>query len=99
MAHREIVPHVTHDLRARPLDDHQREAIDAHLNIVFAALAVTRLIEARTGWSIKKFVQTARRYRTVQIRACNQLSPPSIRSPQSYARPSLRSPDRRCALI
>jgi hypothetical protein len=25
---------------------------------VFAALAVTRLIENRTGWSIMKFVQT-----------------------------------------
>ena len=58
-----------HDLHARPIYHHKRESIDAHLNIVFAALAVTRLIEARTGWSIKKFVQTARRYRTVQIRA------------------------------
>jgi hypothetical protein len=36
---------------------------------VFAALAVTRLVEASTGWSIKKFVRTTRRYRTVQIRA------------------------------
>ena len=36
---------------------------------MFAALAVTRLIEDRTGWSIKKFVRTARRYRTVEIRA------------------------------
>ena len=62
-----------HDLRARPIYHHKRESIDAHLNIVFAALAVTRLIEARTSWSIKKFVQTARRYRTVQIRAGNQL--------------------------
>ncbi len=62
-----------HDLRARPIYHHKRESIDAHLNIVFAALAVTRLIEARTGWSIKKFVQTARRYRTVEIRAGNQL--------------------------
>lgn len=62
-----------HDLRARPIYHHKRESIDAHLNIVFAALAVTRLIKARTGWSIKKFVQTARRYRTVQIRAGNQL--------------------------
>ena len=25
--------------------------------------------EARTGWSIKRFVRTARRYRTIQIRA------------------------------
>lgn len=62
-----------HDLRARPIYHHKRESIDAHINIVFAALAITRLIEARTGWSIKKFVQTARRYRTVQIRAGTHL--------------------------
>ncbi|MGH8583352.1 MAG: IS1634 family transposase [Gammaproteobacteria bacterium] len=62
-----------HDLRARPIYHHKRESIDAHLAIVFASLAVTRLIEARTGWSIKKFVQTTRRYRTVQIRAAGQL--------------------------
>ena len=36
---------------------------------MFAALAVSRWIEARTGWSIKKFVRTARRYRTVEIQA------------------------------
>jgi hypothetical protein len=58
-----------HDLKARPIYYHTRESIEAHRTIVFAALAVTRLIEDRTGWSIKKFVRTARRYRTVQIRA------------------------------
>jgi hypothetical protein len=36
---------------------------------VFTALAVSHRIEHQTGWSIKKFVRTARRYRTVQIRA------------------------------
>jgi hypothetical protein len=36
---------------------------------VFAALAVTRWIESETGWSIKRFVRTARRYRTVTIQA------------------------------
>jgi hypothetical protein len=36
---------------------------------VFAALAVSRWIEARTGWSIRKFVKTARHYRTVDIQA------------------------------
>lgn len=56
-----------HDLRARPIYHHKRESIDAHLTVVFAALAVTRFIETRTGWSIKKFVRTARRYRTVRI--------------------------------
>ncbi len=39
--------------------------VDAHLATVFAALAVTRFIEARTGWSIKRFVRIARRYRTI----------------------------------
>jgi len=61
-----------HDLRARPIYHRKRDSIQAHLSVVFAALAVTRLIEDRTGWSIKKFVRTTRRYRTVQIRAGNQ---------------------------
>ena len=30
-------------------------------------------VEERTGWSIRRFVRTARRYRTVQIRAGQQL--------------------------
>ena len=58
-----------HDLRARPIYHRKRDSIEAHLTVVFAALAVTRFIEDRTGWSIKKFVRTARRYRTIQIRA------------------------------
>jgi hypothetical protein len=36
---------------------------------VLAALAVSRWIEAATGWSIRRFVRTARRYRTIQIQA------------------------------
>jgi hypothetical protein len=57
-----------HDLSARPIYARKRESIEAHLTVVFAALAITRLIEDRTGWTIKKFVRTARRYRTVEIR-------------------------------
>jgi hypothetical protein len=62
-----------HDLAARPIYHHKRESIEAHLTIGFAALAVGRLVEDRTGWSIRRFVRTARRYRTVQIRAGSQL--------------------------
>jgi hypothetical protein len=36
---------------------------------VFAALAVTRHVENAAGWTIKRFVRTTLRYRTVQIRA------------------------------
>ena len=62
-----------HDLAARPIYHHKRESIEAHLSVVFAALAVTRLLEETTGWSIRRFVRTARRYRTVQILAGTQL--------------------------
>jgi hypothetical protein len=62
-----------HDLAARPIYHHKRESIEAHLTVVFAALAVSRLVEERTGWSIRRFVRTARRYRTVQIRAGKQI--------------------------
>jgi hypothetical protein len=58
-----------HDLQARPIYHRTRDSIEAHLSVVFAALAVSRWTEARTGWSIKKFVRTARRYRIIEIRA------------------------------
>ena len=55
------------DLKARPIYHRKAESIDAHLTIVIAAMAVAHSIETITGWSIKKFVRTARRYRTMQI--------------------------------
>jgi transposase len=58
-----------HDLQARPIYHRTRDSIDAHLTVVFAALAVSHWIERQTGWSIKKFIRSARRYRTVTIRA------------------------------
>src|SRR4051812_12280097 len=61
-----------HDLQARPIYHHKRESIEAHLTVVFAAMAVSHYIETQTGWSIKKFVRAARRYRTVQIKAGRQ---------------------------
>jgi hypothetical protein len=60
------------DLEARPVYHRKRDSIEAHLTIVFAALAVGRWIEAQTGWSIRKFVKTARRYRTIEIQAGRQ---------------------------
>jgi hypothetical protein len=51
------------DLQARPIYHRKRDSIEAHLTIV------SRWIEHQTGWSIRKFVKTARRYRTIQIQA------------------------------
>ena len=80
------------DLQARPIYHRIRDSIEAHLTIVFAALAVSRWIEHQTRWSIRKFVKTARRYRTVQIQAgpCTS-SPPPTPSPTTCARPSTPS--------
>ena len=58
-----------HGLQARPVYHRKRDSIEAHLTIVFAALAVSRWIEDQTGWTIRKFVRTARRYRTIEIQA------------------------------
>lgn len=55
------------DLRARPVFHHEREAIEAHLTVVFAALAVSRYLQTRSGVSIKKLVQTLRAARSATI--------------------------------
>ncbi|MDI3329977.1 MAG: IS1634 family transposase [Micrococcus sp.] len=46
------------DLKARPIFHHTREAIDAHLTIVFCALAVARHLQAATGLSLRKILNT-----------------------------------------
>jgi hypothetical protein len=58
-----------HDLQARPIYHHLRDTIEARQTFVFAALAVSRWIEHQTGWSICKFVKSARLYRTIEIQA------------------------------
>jgi transposase len=55
------------DLRARPIFHRERDAIEAHLTVVFAALAVSRHLQDATGASIKKLVRTLRPLRTVHI--------------------------------
>lgn len=55
------------DLRARPVFHHERDSIEAHLTIVFAALALSRHLQDLTEVSIKKIVQTLRPLRTVTV--------------------------------
>jgi hypothetical protein len=80
------------DLQARPIHHRQRDSIEAHLTIVVAAPAVSRWIGAQTGWSIRKFVKTARRYRTTRSRPGGRPSPPSTLSLTTSAKPSKPSP-------
>jgi Transposase DDE domain len=70
------------DLRARPIFHRERDAIEAHLTIVFAALAVSRHLQDATGVSIKKLVRTLRPLRTVRI---NVAGHPITAAPQITA--------------
>ena len=56
-----------HDLRARPIFHHQREAIEAHLTVVMAALAVARYLQDTTGISIARIVRELRGLQEVTI--------------------------------
>jgi transposase len=52
------------DLKARPIFHQKRDSIEAHLTVVFAALAIGKLIENQTGISIKRFVNSVRPIRS-----------------------------------
>jgi hypothetical protein len=79
------------DLQIRPVYHRKRESIEAHLSIVLAALAVSRCIEHQTGWSIRKFVQTASRYAPFRSRPGRAPSPPPTPSQTTSANASIRS--------
>ena len=49
------------DLQARPMFHHTRDAIEAHLTIVFTALAIARYLQNQTGYSIRKIIRTLKR--------------------------------------
>jgi Transposase DDE domain len=72
------------DLQARPMFHRQRDAIDAHLTIVFTALAVAHAIQQRTGLAIGKVVKQLRPLRsaTIVINGAQQDFPPEIPGPQ-----------------
>lgn len=60
------------DLRARPIFHRTRESIEAHLTIVFTALALARYMQAATGLSLKRIIATLRPIRAALIRAGGQ---------------------------
>ncbi len=68
------------DLRARPMFHHRREAIEAHLTIVFTALAVSREVQNRTGLAIRNVIRQLRPLRsaTVAINGATQTLPPAV---------------------
>ena len=60
-------------------------------NAVFAALAIDRWIEHQTGRSIRKFVKTARRFKTIQIQAGQHVITAADPCPKTSGQPSTKS--------
>jgi transposase len=73
------------DLRARPIFHHVRESIEAHLSIVFTALAVSHAIQDKTGLAIANVVKQLRPLRsaTITINGTSQTFPPQVPDAQA----------------
>ena len=56
-----------HDLPARPVFHHTRDAIEAHLTVVMASLAVARYLQEATGISIKRVIRALKPLQDVTI--------------------------------
>jgi hypothetical protein len=68
------------DLRARPMFHRTQDAIEAHLTIVFTALAVARELQNRTGLALRNLLRQLRPLRsaTIAINGTQQTFPPAI---------------------
>lgn len=73
------------DLAARPIFHHLRESIEAHLTIVFTALAVAHAIQDKTGLAIANVIKQLRPLRsaTIAINGTHQTFPPQIPDAQA----------------
>ena len=85
------------DLQARPIFARTRDAIEAHLTIVFAALAVSRTIQDRTRLSIRKVLRELRPLRsaTIEINGATRTYPPAINPAQQALLEALTTPSAR----
>jgi hypothetical protein len=73
------------DLAARPIFHHVRESIEAHLSIVFTALAVAHAIQDKTGLAIANVVKQLRPLRsaTITINGTSQTFLPQVPAAQA----------------
>ncbi len=80
------------DLRARPMFHRTRDAIEAHLTIVFTALAVARAVQEATGLAIGNVVKQLRPLRTatITINGATESFPPEIPATQAEILDRLR---------
>ena len=66
------------DLAARPMFVRTRDAIEAHLTIVFTALGISRTVQNRTGQSLRRVLRTLGPLRsaTIEINGAIHTFPP-----------------------
>ena len=85
------------DLRARPMFARTRDAIEAHLTIVFTALAVSREVQNRTGLSLRRILRALKPLRsaTVQVNGLTLTLPPSLDPDQRAILDALQTPHAR----
>lgn len=78
------------NLRARPIFHHTREAIEAHLTIVFAALAMAWYMYQASGVSLKKIIRTLKPLQQVTFTFTGHehaAADPSPPTPPKFFRP------------
>ncbi|MGB7963996.1 MAG: IS1634 family transposase [Propionicimonas sp.] len=85
------------DLRARPLFARSRDSIEAHLTIVFTALAISRTAQDRTGFALRRLLRQLRPLRsaTIQINGAIQTLPPALSPDQQAILNALNQPNPR----
>ncbi len=85
------------DLRARPMFHRTRDAIEAHLTIVFTALAVSRTVQNRTGLAVRNVIRQLRPLRsaTIAINGTTQTFAPDIAAEQQAILDAIRNPNSR----
>ena len=85
------------DLAARPMFARTRDAIEAHLTIVFTALAISRTVQNRTGQSIRRVLRTLRPLRsaTIEINGTIHTCPPALGPDETTIINALQDPNPR----
>jgi hypothetical protein len=74
-----------------------RDAIEAHLTVVFTALAVSRALQNRTGLSLRRVLRALKPLRsaTVEINGMTSTIPPALNPETTALLDALRSPAQR----
>jgi hypothetical protein len=73
---------------------HTKDSIEAHLTIVFTALAVAREAQNRTGLAIRNLIRQLRPLRsaTIAINGTEQTIPPAIPTDKQAILEAIRQP-------